>query len=189
MLDFDKTVISQYSSSPVLCSLLDLYNDAVDPVEDFQQFYDKIWNIDTAVGYGLDVWGRIVGIGRVLTLASGQFLGFSGPAGASGDSFNAGIWYSGQPATSNFALTDQAYRQLIFAKAAANLTDDSIPSINLILREFLFPNRGVCYVQDNLNMSLTYVFQFALTPPEISIVTSSGVLPTPAGVLPLIVHP
>jgi hypothetical protein len=189
MIDFDKTVISQFSNSPVLCSLLDLYNDAVDPLEDFQQFYTKIWDIMNAEGYGLDVWGRIVGIGRVLTLTAGQYLGFSGPGGSSGDSFNAGIFYSGQPITSNFRLTDQAYRHLIFAKAASNLTDDSIPSINLILREFLFAGRGVCYVADNLDMSLFYVFQFALTPPELAIVSNSGILPTPAGVSASIIHP
>jgi hypothetical protein len=188
MRDFDRTILSQYSNSSVLCGLLDLYNDAVDPLDDFQAFYEKIWNILTAEGYGLDVWGRIVGINRVLTIAAGQFLGFSGPAGASGDSFNAGIFYSGQPATSNYSLADHAYRQLIFAKAAANITDDSIPSINTILR-LLFPGRGPCYVRDNLDMTLAYVFEFPLEPFELAIVTSSGVLPTPTGVLASVIHP
>lgn len=188
MQDFDRTVISQYSNSPVLCQLIANFNAVIDPNYDLERFYDFIWNIDTASGYGLDVWGRIVGIGRVLTVAGGDFLGFTGAGGASGDSFNAGIFYSGQATTSNFTLTDEAYRTLILAKAAANITNGSVQAINAILLA-LFPGRGNCYVQDHQNMTMTYVFTFPLQPFEVTIVSSSGVLPTPTGVLANVVFP
>ena len=188
MREVDKTVISQYSSSPVLCQLIDNLNAAISPDYDLEQFYDLLWNFNTAVGYGLDAWGRRVGIGRVLTIGSGEFFGFTGPSGHSGDSFNAGIFYSGEPITSNFALTDESYRQLILAKAAANITNGSVPAMNQMLLN-LFPDRGNCYVQDNQNMTMEFVFEFPLYPFEVSIIVESGVFPVPTGVLATIVYP
>ena len=171
-----------------MCQMIANLNAAIDPDYDLEQFYTLCWSLDTAVGYGLDAWGRRVGIGRVLTIETGEFFGFTGPTGHSGDSFDAGIFYSGHPATSNFALTDETYRFLILAKAAANITNGSVPAINQILLS-LFPDRGNCYVQDNQNMTMTYVFEFPLYPFEVAIVVQSGVLPTPTGVLPSISYP
>ena len=164
------------------------YNETIDPNFNLDQFYTQVWLIDTAEGYGLDMLGRRVGVGRVVTISTGEFLGFSGPSGASGDSFNAGIWYSGESTTTNFSLTDESYRLLILAKAAANITNGSIPALNQILLT-LFPNRGNCYVQDNLDMTMDYVFEFPLEPFEIAIVTNGNVLPTPAGVSAGYIYP
>lgn len=185
MENLDQTILSQYDNDPVTDALVASFGQAINPSYLFEQFYNLIFNILTAQGYGLDVWGRIVGVGRVVSLisATGEFLGFKGPSGASGTTFNFGIFYSGQPAsvTTNFTLTDQAYRQLIFAKAAANITDGAIPNLNQILLN-LFPGRGNCYVQDNQDMTITYVFTFPLMPFERAIVENSGVLPTPSGI-------
>ena len=59
-------------------------------------------------------------------------------------------------------------------------------SINQLMLN-LFPGRGDCHVQDNLDMTLTYVFNFATTPVEKSVIQGSGVLPRPTGVFPLYV--
>lgn len=196
MQQLSETVISQYDNDPVTDALVASFGQAINPDYLFGQFYDLIWNaldpnntnIDpgSTVSYGLDVWGRIVGIGRVVTGDAGPFLGFSNnnTGQASGQPFGFGIFYNGQNTTVNFTLTNQAYRLLIMAKAAANITGDSIPEINQILLN-LFPNRGNCYVQDNQNMTLTYTFSFPLQPFEVAVVQNSGVLPTPTGVEPL----
>src|SRR6266566_2744681 len=139
MRDFDKTVISQYSNSLIITQLITNLNQYIDPSANLDQFYNLIWNIDTAQGYGLDVWGRIVGVNRVLQIAAGSFFGFQEANDRTG--FNQSPFYAGQPTTTSFSLTDQAYRKLIFAKAAANITDSSIPAINQLLMN-LFPNRG-----------------------------------------------
>jgi hypothetical protein len=187
MLDVDQTIISQYSSSPTLVSLIHSFNDWIDPSSDIEAFYDLIWNIDTAQGYGLDVWGRIVGVNRVLNVAAGAYFGFTGPSGTSGDPFGQSPLYSGQPTTGNFALSDDGFRTLILAKAAANICDGSIPSINQILLT-LFPGRGNCYVVDNNDMTMVYHFEFILTPVEAAIVQQSGVLPRPVGVFASVVQ-
>jgi hypothetical protein len=181
--NYQQTILSQYYTSPTLRTLLDAINQWISPDADFEAFYDDIWNIDTAVGYGLDVWGRIVGVQRVLTITEVDYFGFSGPRGPSGQPFNQAPFYEGEAEiTQNYRLTDQAFRQLIFAKAAQNITDCGIPSLNSILVNILFPGRGNAFVRDNLNMTMTYVFNFTLQPFEVAIVTQSGVLPRPTGV-------
>lgn len=178
--DFWTTVISQYANSPILTQLCQDLAVSINPATDFDAFYDNIFNIATAVGYGLDVWGRILGVSRTLSISATNFFGFQqGTPGA--QPFDQGVFYAGGGATNNFNLADDPYRVLLYAKALANISDGSILSINTILKN-LFPNRGNCFVADGLNMTMTYVFQFTLTPVELAIVGNSGVLPRSCGV-------
>lgn len=170
------TVLSQYANSPILVALVDDFAQWLDPASRFNDFFSLLWNIDTAVGFGLDVWGRILGVGRVLQVPTSDFLGFEQDADA--QPYGFGILYSGSRLTNNVALTDAAYRTLLLAKAALNITNASIPSINSILLN-LFGNG---YVRDNLDMTLTYVFTETLTPVQTAIVFQSNVLPKPCGV-------
>lgn len=211
MRDFERTILSQYSTATKLCALISDFNDYIDPGANLDDFYNFIWNVDTAIGAGLDIWGRIVGVERVLTVTDTTFFGFQ-QGGWRG--FNQAPFYTGRLTTTNFRLTDEAFRSLIMAKAAANITDSSIPAINHILMT-LFPGRGNAYVTEGqffrqtssfgfaeatdkvgfnqapfgqavasypFGMKMTYVFDFALAPFEVAIVTS-GVLPKPTGVL------
>ena len=170
------TVLSQYANSPILLALIDYFSQWLDPASRFDAFVQDMWDIDTARGYGLDVWGRILGVGRVLQVPEGVYLGFESDAQAK--PFGFGIFYSGTRLTSNAILTDEAYRTLLLAKAALNITDASSPSTNMILLNLF----GQGYVRDNRDMTITYVFSEALNPLETAIVFQSGVLPKPAGV-------
>lgn len=177
--DIWTTIISQYANSPTITDMIEAFNAAMDLTEDMDAFYDTIWNITSAVGYGLDVWGRIVGVSRILQLPSDAvYFGFQESGSWVG--FNQGPFFSGQAVGTSFALSDDAYRRLILAKAAANIWNGSMPQQNQILLD-LFPGRGNCYVIDNQDMTMTYRFKFVLSPAELSIV-SSGVLPRPSGV-------
>lgn len=176
-----RTVVSQFANSSTLLQLLQNFDYCIDQTANFDNFFDFIWNVDTAQGYGLDVWGRIVGVVRQLNVANASNFGFQGPTGASGDPFDVSAFYDGQPVTSNYSLTDSSFRTLILAKAMANISDGSIKSINQILLN-LFPGRGDCYATDGENMTMTYTFQFLLTAVEAAIVGQSGVLPKPVGV-------
>jgi hypothetical protein len=178
--DVWSTIISQYANSNVLTSLIQSFNAAVDMTQNFDSFYDLMWNAATAQGYGLDVWGRIVGVSRTLPFSGGA-LTFGFQEANSWTGFGQGGFFSGGSGT-NFVLSDSDFRTLIFAKAASNICDGSIPSINRILLS-LFPSRGDCYVVDNQNMSLTYKFNFHLNQVELAIVQTQGILPNPAGVI------
>ncbi|MGA1801488.1 DUF2612 domain-containing protein [Rhizobium sp. HT1-10] len=207
--DVWQTVISEYANSPILTQLVLNIDAYLDPNANLNSFYDLVLNLDTAVGYGLDRWGRVVGVNRVLKIPVESWFGFA--EGLPGSfTFGQGAFYSGAPLTSNFELSDNAYRLLILAKAASNITNGSIPAINQILLN-LFPGRGNCYVTEGyvngpwfgftesttatgfntapfysgtaiVNMTMSYVFRFPLTPVELAIVQQSGVLPKPTGV-------
>lgn len=187
--DVWSTIISQYANSERLTQVINDFADCVDQTLDFDLLFDIIWNVETAVGYGLDVWGRIVGVSRTLTISTLKYFGFEQQAPAV-DVFGPGgvsPFYSGVNATTNFDLTDEAFRTLILAKALANICDGSITAINRILL-LLFPGRGACYVTDGGNMTMTYTFNFELSPVEVAIVSSSGALPKPVGVSATVVQ-
>ena len=152
MIDYEQTIISQFANSPTICGLIEGLNDAIDPQADFQNFYDFVWNVATAQGFGLDTWGKIVQVKRGLTLESGPYL-----------------------------LDDAAYRLLIMAKAMANICATTPKSINTLINK-LFPGRGKSYVLDKGNMSMRYVLHWQPTEIEMAIIMQSGVLPRPAGV-------
>jgi len=186
------TILSQYANSPALKQLIANANTYLDPAPNIVSFFDLVWNVDTAVGWGLDVWGRIVGVSRVLQISTVDYLGFTGPIGASGITFNNGIWYNGQSVTTGYALLDDPNRQLILAKAAANISDATIPSINQILLGLFGPGTtleipGNNYVSDGLDMTIAYNFGSALTPIQTAIIYQSGVIPRPCGVLATVV--
>lgn len=177
--DIFATVISQYANSPVLLALVRDFSAWLNPVGLFDQFYDLVWNVETAQGWGLDVWGRIVNVSRVLYIPNEELFGFE--ESPDSNPFNQGTFYTGTDATKNYALSDNAFRRLIYAKALSNICDGTLPSINKILM-MLFPNYRNCYVYENGAMIITYFFEEALSPIDYAIVTQSGVLPTPAGV-------
>lgn len=181
--DFWTTVIAQYANSPILTGMIESFNAAMDLTKPLDSFYDLVWNVLTAQGWGLDVWGRIVGVSRTVAVPGGSLATFGfEEAGSSWTGFGQGGFYSGGSVTNTITLSDTDFRLLILAKAATNVCDGAIPSINSILLG-LFPGRGDCYVADGQDMSLTYVFKFGLNPIELAIVETSGVLPSPAGVL------
>jgi len=191
MINVEQTIISQYGNSATIIQLIRNMNQYLDPRADFDKFFDFVWNVETAQGFGLDIWGRIVDIPRELTIASEiQYFGFSETNEATPDvtPFDEAPFYSGQtPATQTYKLTDDAYRKLILLKAMANIASTNAPSINQILQN-LFEGRGTCYVNDVGGMFLRYTFEFSLTNYEVAIMTQSGALPRPAGVGAMVIN-
>ncbi|WP_018979410.1 DUF2612 domain-containing protein, partial [Saccharibacter floricola] len=149
MDDLRSTILAQYANSPRLLSLISTFNQAADPHALIERFYNDVWNIDTAKGWGLDVWGRIVGVGRVQKVPQPRYLGFDEANDSTGTAlpFNEGFFYNGPTSTQNFALADDAYRRLIMAKAAANISSGSIADINRILM-LIFGDRGMIYLSE-----------------------------------------
>ncbi len=153
---WQKTIISQYANSQRMLAVLGSFAAYMDQAENIDNFFDKMWNIETAEGYGLDVWGRILNIKRTLAVTDGDFLGFNEAEDPAFQGFGQAPFYSGPAITDNFSLSDDAYRLLLLAKAAANICDGSIPSINALLM-LLFPGRGNAYVQDGSGINENYL--------------------------------
>ena len=58
------TVQKEYANSPTLLALLDDFDQWVDPAKFVADFLSYVWDISTAQGFGLDIWGRILGQSR-----------------------------------------------------------------------------------------------------------------------------
>lgn len=185
MFDVKRTVISQYGQSPTIRQLIDNMDEYIDPGVDMAAFYNLVWNVDTAVGFGLDIWGRIVGVSRLLVLTTNDpILGFDNPSSPPDwTPFGHGRFASGAGAGGGqaYELPDDAFRVLILTKALSNIVATTARSLNQLLRN-LFPNRGRVFVRDLGAMEMEFVFNFALTPVEFAIVSQSNALPHPGGV-------
>lgn len=186
MIDYRDTILAQYANSPTIVDLVDRFNDWIDPQADIQNFYNTIWNVETANDHGLDIWGRIVNVSRYLQILEqpayfGFVEAFTLPTADTGaQPFNQAPMYIGEQATTTFRLETEAFRKLILLKAMSNITNCTIPSLNAMLKYFF---EGRSYVHDTGEMQIRYVFEFDLSPFELAIMLQSGVIPRPAGVL------
>lgn len=174
-----KTIQSQYANSPRLLTLIDEFAGAINQETNIDQFKRLVWNVQTAKGYGLDIWGRIVGVNRNVktTDVDGDFFGFTNGftpfdnAPFNGDGAQFG----------NYKLKDDVFRQLIMIKAFANIVYATAPNINRFLK-FIFEKRGRAYFLITGHMQARYYFDFILSPLEKKIVYELDLLPRPCGV-------
>lgn len=184
MINVERTIISQYANSPTLVQLIDGMNEFIDPRANLEAFFNFVWNVDTAQGFGLDIWGRIVGVSRLLKIPGADpIVGFDNPSDPKDwYPMSEGRFATEGEVTTAYELPDNAYRVLILAKALANIVSTTFPAMNKLVRN-MFPGRGRAFVRDLGNMAMQFVFNFNLTPVEYAILTQSGALPHPAGVL------
>lgn len=173
-----KTLMSQYANSPRIVSLISGLWDSLDSTRMTDDFYRMVFNLHTAEGYGLDIWGRIVGVGREINAPDpeGEYFGFD----EGFYPFNERPFYAGSAGLNSWALTDGAYRELIFMKAISNIVYATAPNINQLLQ---YAFSGHSYFLIHNNMTASYVFELYLSPFERHIVYNTDILPRPCGVL------
>lgn len=197
-LNYNRTVIAQYANSPTILGIIGSFSEAMKLCPFFNDFYKNIWNIDTANGHGLDIWGVIVGVNRTVKTFNGYFWGFqeetlliarpyhdeNGESTAPDTAYytNMGMFRDEQELMGEITFNDTNFRKLIFAKAYANISDQTTQNLNYILM-FLFGQDGhEVYIQDNLDMSMTFVFNWFPSADEGAIIVNTGILSKPAGV-------
>ena len=138
----DATIQSQYAASPHIMQLVEAFWDSLNPDADIESIYNNMLNPNTAVGFGLEVWGRIVAIGReyIALDVENKYLGFNPDEGVDNprlESFNNAPFY--QLINGKVRLADNAYRTYIFLKAMINIGDSTLASINSMLAT-MFPD-------------------------------------------------
>ena len=173
----ETTILSQYSTSPHILALAHGFALRIDPSPDIDLFFEKVFDIETAQGWGLDNWGRILGVPRGVQVASTDWFGYYG---SQLQPWNNAPFFNTAQATNNFPLTDEAYRKLLMYKAAANIGAADAATINRLLKQ-IFPD-SYDHVVDNGDMSIRAVFSDYLEPVEIGILNTYGALNKGAGV-------
>lgn len=155
-MDKKRYMLSQYANSPHLSEILDGLEKMIGTDQDIKNFYDNIYNIQTANTYGLNVWGGRLNIPRRLKVSA-----------------------EGMPDL--YELPDELYRLLLIVKTMANISNCTVPDLERILN-FLFSERGKVYVFDTGIMTMSYTFEFYLNPYEKALLKIPGIPPKPTGV-------
>lgn len=181
-MDILRTVQAQYSTSTRLLGLIEGLDKLLSPAQDIQAFYDNVFNLQTARGEGLDVWGEITGVRRntsMVTAIGVPHFGFNSKADEAATGFDEATFYHGAD-RAHFKLSDEAYRLHILAKAAANISNGSMGDLNRMLH-MLFPK---CKVRISRTgpMRLKLIASGKLTDYEKNMLLSGNMPPIPTGV-------
>ncbi len=180
MQNVEAVLMSEFANSPVMLQLINNMNAYLDETANFSAFVNTVWDIETAVGFGLDTWGSILGVSRILQIAAaGPFFGFD--QGGSMLGFGQGVFLQYLGETTSYSVPDSTYRKMLLTRALSNITRCSIPGLNQLISN-LFQGRGRCYCTDLGNMAMTYTFEFVLLAVELAILQQSGVIVHPTGV-------
>ena len=143
--DIAKTVQSQYATSKRMRAVIDAFWQAINPKSDIDLLYRKLVNPRTAEGVGLDIWGRIVAIGRSYLAVDDDtpYFGFDPPEGVKNErlnSFGNAPFY--KQVMGKVRLADTMYRTYVFLKALINISNSSLASLNQAVK-LLFPDADI----------------------------------------------
>ena len=180
--DVQETILSQYSASPRLIALIEDLAKALSTEEDFKSFYQNIFDIDTAKGIGLDIWGRIVGVKRELNMTTeigAPYFSFKSMANKTARVFNQAPFYYGA-LNSKLTISDDAYRLYIKAKAMANISTGSLQELNAMIQKLL-PECEIKLFR-TAPMHLKLIVIGTITDYEKNILLSGTFPPIPTGV-------
>lgn len=182
-----ETVYRQYAGSPKLKALIGLFGQELDPAPTIQRFYDEVFNIQTAGAYGLNIWGKILNLSRVMSYQpTVQWFGFreadlSTPTQTDPQPFGSAPFVAADVTQGgSLVLADEDYRKALMMRAMANITDCTIPSLNRMLM-YLFSDSGYAWVTTDGPMQMSYHFAFTPSSSELALIQNSNILPKPAG--------
>lgn len=182
MSDITETIQSQYAAAPKIRKLIKGLGELFDRRKDIENFYTKVFDIDTCDSYGLDVWGRIVGVKRdatMVTVVGVPYFGFHNKYNKDEKGFNQKPFFHGAE-EQTFVLSDDAYRLYIKAKAIANICNGSLEQLNYMLN-MLLPHCDVRLTRVRA-MHFRLVCSGPLTDFERTLLLSGTMPPIPTGV-------
>lgn len=181
-VDLLRAVLWQYDNAPALQSLLAQKSDWYEANQRafWQDWYDQVFNLDTADEFGCAVWARILGIALSVDLPPSPL---TKPTWGFGD-FNDNFFNSNFSRTAEGVqtLTLEQKRLVLKLRYLQLVSRGTVPEINRALGD-LFANEGTAYVIDGLDMSSSFVaLGFSPSPGIRFILDTFDLLPRPAGV-------
>lgn len=176
-VDLLRAILWQYNDATKMQSLLSQKSDWY--VENQTAFWSNwvndVFNLKTASEFGCAVWGVILGI----PLSISQPGTGDRPVWGFGiENLNFGNGNFGRSSAGVSGLTLEQKRLVLRLRYFQLITDGTVPHINFILRDVF----GQGYVVDNHDMTMTYVFQTALSSQLLDVLDQFDLLPRPAGV-------
>ena len=151
-------ILWQYDNTPNFNALIAMKQNFYDnAVSDFWENWIKdVLNIQTANEFGLTLWGFLLNLERPLyTNENGELV----------------------------PIPTESYRLILNAKLYKNSHAPTFSNVNTFIRQIFFNHPdNKSYVQDNLNMSITYILDFFPTAEEEIVLKLNDFLPRPSGV-------
>lgn len=147
------------------------------------KIHKDIINIDTAIDYGLDLWGKLLGFPRYVPVPAN-----SGEVKSLYFNFIKKDFYKLQffKENDNFTymrLDDSNYRIILKCLLLKLSQDCTYPKINEYINYLFGFFGGTSFVQDSQNMRFTtYVFRFEIPEWLKFVIDKYDILPRPAGV-------
>jgi hypothetical protein len=180
--DYILLITSQHADKPLFVETVRTLTDAVAQTGNAVAALSDNFDLSQAVGVQLDAIGLWVGIGRRLNVElTGVYFAWDSTDLVGWDS---GTWKGEfDPDTGISVLPDDAYRQIILAKIAANSWDGTIADAERVWN-IVFADTGQnIVVQDNQDMSMAINFTGpSLTAIQIALLTSGFFPLKPEGV-------
>lgn len=187
----DKRYI-QFSTAPKINQLMDNLLPLL--TIDVEAFRHDYFDIDTCLTNGLDNWGRILELSRVISIsiATNGVFGFGIqadypiPEDGYPQNLNNGFFYNSayEDTPTQYTMSDYEYRIALKFRYAALTTNLSMKAINTIMNNLLtgLDSSYKCIVIQTGIMELTYKFNFILTNWQRALFNNRSILPVPAGV-------
>lgn len=165
-------MISQYANSPILVKLVDGLKSQYNSAKTIEDWFKIIFNLKTASGIGLDVWGEILNQSRSFTYEDN---GVVNTVVLQGGQTIDGITYTDEQ-------IENLYRTILFLRTISNISGATIPSMNELFQYYFKDREGRVYILEYATMEIRYVFEFYVSKFEKTIF-SSDIMPKPTGVL------
>ena len=163
----------------------------------WNNWIETVFNLPTASNFGMAVWAYILNVPlNILALdASLQYWAFDSYR----DNFTDSTMSPPNPTAGNFppvaqdgaVVGSQEKIVILRLKYYSCMTQCTITSINALLADvFSYLGFGNAYVQDNQNMTMTYVFNGVVSANLVILMQQYNLLPRPQGVsLNVVVNP
>lgn len=156
---------------------------------DEETFYTDFFNIQTCIGDGLDNWGKLLNLPRVIYMADltscfGFDTGELPDPVATGypQNFDNGNFWGGQ--TAGFTLTDDQYRFLLRLKYFSLNTNASLAALNKAINiavQLINPAHKAKFSETGL-MELTLEINFYFNAFQYAVFSDRQFIPIPVGV-------
>ena len=180
--DYSSTIIKsllwRHNSAEALTAIIIDEQDFYDTnVKDFlNQWYDDVFNIDTANLFGLVVWSIILRL--PISIAQNPVVETCFGFGPDDDNFDQEPFC---PENADNVLTPADARLAVKLRYRQLTTNASVENVNRILED-VFSSEGIAYVIDNGDMTAEYVFEFSVSADLVAVITKNDLLPRPVGV-------
>lgn len=176
-----RAILWQYNDAVNLQGLLELKSAwyLANQTEFWSSWYTDVFDMRTANDFGLTVWSIILDIPIVVVVEPPEPDKIGWGFGDLHENFTHGNFAPATPGA--VVLTVEQARQLLQMRYFQITTRGAVPEINVFMKR-LFGEEGNIYVQDNLDMTCTYVFEFYPSDKLLFVIDEFDILPRPAGV-------